>query len=109
MGERDAAWQKPGYDGICNYAQKITSCFGLDGKKRDGVEEEEEEVGVCVCVCFLYCGAGCSNGRSCDLECNSARCADFLSAQGRQPLLPEHVCVDLQVCGQLCQKLPHSG
>uniref|UniRef100_A0A671WV00 Actin binding LIM protein 1a n=1 Tax=Sparus aurata TaxID=8175 RepID=A0A671WV00_SPAAU len=30
MGERDAAWQKPGYDGICNYAQKITSCFGLD-------------------------------------------------------------------------------
>ncbi|XP_036979653.1 actin-binding LIM protein 1a isoform X17 [Acanthopagrus latus] len=30
MGERDAAWQKPGYEGLCNYAQKITSCFGLD-------------------------------------------------------------------------------
>lgn len=34
MGERDAAWQEPGYNGICNYAQKITSCFGLDGKSR---------------------------------------------------------------------------
>ncbi|KAI4903460.1 hypothetical protein NFI96_012235 [Prochilodus magdalenae] len=29
MGERSAA-QKPPYDGLCNYAQKITSCFGLD-------------------------------------------------------------------------------
>lgn len=32
MGERDTAWPEPGYNGICNYAQKITSCFGLDGK-----------------------------------------------------------------------------
>ena len=53
MGERDAAWQKPGYEGLCNYAQKITSCFGLDGKKRDGEEEEEE--GVCV---FLVLWSG---------------------------------------------------
>ncbi|KAJ4949328.1 hypothetical protein JOQ06_020843 [Pogonophryne albipinna] len=30
MGERDTVWQEPGYDGICNYAQRITSCFGLD-------------------------------------------------------------------------------
>lgn len=36
MGERDTAWQEPGYNGICNYAQKITSCFGLDGKSKDG-------------------------------------------------------------------------
>uniref|UniRef100_A0A8C6UE54 Actin binding LIM protein 1a n=1 Tax=Neogobius melanostomus TaxID=47308 RepID=A0A8C6UE54_9GOBI len=35
MGERSTVKEqeqphKPGYDGICNYAQKITSCFGLD-------------------------------------------------------------------------------
>ncbi|KAK2824057.1 hypothetical protein Q5P01_021232 [Channa striata] len=30
MGERNAVKQQPGYDGLCNYAQKITSCFGLD-------------------------------------------------------------------------------
>uniref|UniRef100_A0A3B4CJ44 Actin binding LIM protein 1a n=1 Tax=Pygocentrus nattereri TaxID=42514 RepID=A0A3B4CJ44_PYGNA len=29
MGERSAV-QQPQYDGLCNYAQKITSCFGLD-------------------------------------------------------------------------------
>ena len=32
MGERNTVRQQPGYDGLCNYAQKITSCFGLDGK-----------------------------------------------------------------------------
>lgn len=37
MGEKDTAWQEPGYNGICNYAQKITSCFGLDGKSTGGV------------------------------------------------------------------------
>uniref|UniRef100_A0AAY4C4P4 Actin-binding LIM protein 1-like n=1 Tax=Denticeps clupeoides TaxID=299321 RepID=A0AAY4C4P4_9TELE len=31
MGERSAVRQQhPPYDGLCNYAQKITSCFGLD-------------------------------------------------------------------------------
>ncbi|XP_041866533.1 actin-binding LIM protein 1a isoform X8 [Melanotaenia boesemani] len=30
MGERNTVRQQPGYDGLCNYAQKITSCFGLD-------------------------------------------------------------------------------
>ncbi|KAG7334412.1 hypothetical protein KOW79_002819 [Hemibagrus wyckioides] len=30
MGERSTV-QQPAYDGLCNYAQKITSCFGLDG------------------------------------------------------------------------------
>lgn len=33
MGERNTVRQ-PGYDGLCNYAQKITSCFGLDGKTK---------------------------------------------------------------------------
>lgn len=34
MGEKSAVHQpkQPPYDGLCNYAQKITSCFGLDGK-----------------------------------------------------------------------------
>ncbi|CAB1444825.1 unnamed protein product [Pleuronectes platessa] len=31
MGERNTERNQPGYDGLCNYAQKITSCFGLDG------------------------------------------------------------------------------
>uniref|UniRef100_A0A674MY10 Actin binding LIM protein 1a n=1 Tax=Takifugu rubripes TaxID=31033 RepID=A0A674MY10_TAKRU len=30
MGERSTLGQKPGYNGLCGYAQKITSCFGLD-------------------------------------------------------------------------------
>ncbi|KAK5853741.1 hypothetical protein PBY51_014872 [Eleginops maclovinus] len=41
MGERDTVWQEPGYDGICNYAQRITSCFGLDGKSGSKTEEEK--------------------------------------------------------------------
>lgn len=34
MGERSTLGQKPGYNGLCSYTQKITSCFGLDGKAR---------------------------------------------------------------------------
>ncbi|XP_030235592.1 actin-binding LIM protein 1a isoform X13 [Gadus morhua] len=30
MEERHAVSQQPGYSGLCNYAQHITSCFGLD-------------------------------------------------------------------------------
>ncbi|KAK5611485.1 hypothetical protein CRENBAI_016056 [Crenichthys baileyi] len=33
--------QQPGYDGLCNYAQKITSCFGLDGKAECGKDEAD--------------------------------------------------------------------
>ncbi|KAF3842324.1 hypothetical protein F7725_024275 [Dissostichus mawsoni] len=40
MGERDTVWQEPGYDGICNYAQRITSCFGLDGVDRVRVKRK---------------------------------------------------------------------
>ncbi|TKS85331.1 Actin-binding LIM protein 1 [Collichthys lucidus] len=36
MGERDTVKQEPGYDGLCNYAQKITSCFGLDVEGEQG-------------------------------------------------------------------------
>lgn len=66
MEERDTAWQEPGYDGLCNYAQKITSCFGLDGKAggkqmKSREEEEGRERG-----CFFCCGAGCRNGRGCE-------------------------------------------
>lgn len=39
MGERSTPKQEPGYEGLCNYAQKITSCFGLDGKKEWVVED----------------------------------------------------------------------
>ncbi|KAF6725679.1 hypothetical protein FQA47_022912 [Oryzias melastigma] len=31
MGERSTGREQPGYEGLCNYAQKFTSCFGLDG------------------------------------------------------------------------------
>ncbi|TWW78172.1 hypothetical protein D4764_11G0002930, partial [Takifugu flavidus] len=34
MGERSTLGQKPGYNGLCGYAQKITSCFGLDGRSQ---------------------------------------------------------------------------
>jgi len=39
MGDKSAVQQQkqPPYDGLCNYAQKITSCFGLDGKHRPSV------------------------------------------------------------------------
>lgn len=43
MGERNTMRQQPGYDGLCNYAQKITSCFGLDGKRGGN------KAGGCVC------------------------------------------------------------
>lgn len=40
MGERSTVQQhkQPPYDGgLCNYAQKIGSCFGLDGKREGGL------------------------------------------------------------------------
>lgn len=50
MGERNTVKQEPGYDGLCNYAQKITSCFGLDGKKRGNRWRGEGGGGVSTCV-----------------------------------------------------------
>lgn len=37
MGERNTGREQPGYDGLCNYAQKFTSCFGLDGKMGENI------------------------------------------------------------------------
>lgn len=62
MGERSAV-QQPAYDGLCNYAQKITSCFGLDGKASGKCRERANEsltltstrVYVCVCLsCLVF-------------------------------------------------------
>lgn len=54
MGERNTVRQQPGYDGLCNYAQKITSCFGLDGKRGGGVcyalIRMEKQQRLCECV-----------------------------------------------------------
>ncbi|KAK2922088.1 hypothetical protein Q8A73_001573 [Channa argus] len=36
MEESDTVKEQPGYDGLCNYAQKITSCFGLDAEGEQG-------------------------------------------------------------------------
>uniref|UniRef100_A0A3B4AD99 Uncharacterized protein n=1 Tax=Periophthalmus magnuspinnatus TaxID=409849 RepID=A0A3B4AD99_9GOBI len=56
MGERSTMkpQQKPGYDGICNYAQKITSCFGLDGRTRDSRHSTEKPLIQC-----YKCGQPC--------------------------------------------------
>lgn len=45
MGERNTVRQQPGYDGLCNYAQKITSCFGLDGKRGERWRKKREAGG----------------------------------------------------------------
>lgn len=67
MGERSALGQEPGYNGLCSYTQKITSCFGLDGKARarreDGGVVQGAEItsgniwhvsGVRCCSLFFY-------------------------------------------------------
>jgi len=74
MGERDTVGQELGYDGLCNYAQRITSCFGLDGKiggQTDEEEEKEEGVGGCF---FFLCGAECKAMKMCGVSSD----ADFL-------------------------------
>lgn len=64
MGERSTLGQKPGYNGLCSYTQKITSCFGLDGKARvrkkeggvvQGAEISREISGMHLCgwCCFF--------------------------------------------------------
>lgn len=87
MGERDTVWPKPGYNGLCNYAQKITSCFGLDGKT--GVKWRG-------CVC----GAGCRNNSDCEMFGMYFVCdAHFAVCEASKSCLPERACVDLRVCG----------
>ncbi|XP_062422468.1 actin-binding LIM protein 1a isoform X5 [Pungitius pungitius] len=56
MGEKDAAWQEPGYDGLCNYAQRITSCFGLDVGHAQDTHHHSTEKPLIQCY---KCGEPC--------------------------------------------------
>nr|XP_033956499.1 actin-binding LIM protein 1-like isoform X18 [Pseudochaenichthys georgianus] len=56
MGERDTVWQEPGYDGICNYAQRITSCFGLDVARAQETHHHSSEKPLIQCY---KCGEPC--------------------------------------------------
>ncbi|XP_068581627.1 actin-binding LIM protein 1a isoform X4 [Cebidichthys violaceus] len=56
MGERDTAWQEPGYDGLCNYAQRITSCFGLDVAHAQETHHHSTEKPLIQCY---KCGEPC--------------------------------------------------
>ncbi|XP_026795233.2 actin-binding LIM protein 1a isoform X2 [Pangasianodon hypophthalmus] len=54
MGERSAV-QQPAYDGLCNYAQKITSCFGLDVTHTHDAQPRQEKPSI---QCYK-CGEPC--------------------------------------------------
>ncbi|XP_029305306.1 actin-binding LIM protein 1 isoform X14 [Cottoperca gobio] len=56
MGERDTVWQEPGYDGLCNYAQRITSCFGLDVAHAQDTHHHSTEKPLIQCY---KCGEPC--------------------------------------------------
>uniref|UniRef100_A0A8D3AI90 Actin-binding LIM protein 1 n=1 Tax=Scophthalmus maximus TaxID=52904 RepID=A0A8D3AI90_SCOMX len=56
MGERNTARQQPGYDGLCNYAQKITSCFGLDVAHAQDTHHHSTEKPLIQCY---KCGEPC--------------------------------------------------
>ncbi|XP_029377273.1 actin-binding LIM protein 1a isoform X5 [Echeneis naucrates] len=56
MGERNPAQQQPGYDGLCNYAQKITSCFGLDVAHAQDTHHHPTEKPLIQCY---KCGEPC--------------------------------------------------
>ncbi|XP_047459059.1 actin-binding LIM protein 1a isoform X21 [Mugil cephalus] len=56
MGERNTVRQQPGYDGLCNYAQKITSCFGLDVAHAQDTHHHSAEKPLIQCY---KCGEPC--------------------------------------------------
>uniref|UniRef100_A0A669BRT2 Actin binding LIM protein 1a n=1 Tax=Oreochromis niloticus TaxID=8128 RepID=A0A669BRT2_ORENI len=56
MGERNTVRQQPGYDGLCNYAQKITSCFGLDVAHAQDTRHHSAEKPLIQCY---KCGQPC--------------------------------------------------
>ncbi|XP_026046247.1 actin-binding LIM protein 1a isoform X10 [Astatotilapia calliptera] len=56
MGERNTVRQQPGYDGLCNYAQKITSCFGLDVAHAQDTRHHSTEKPLIQCY---KCGQPC--------------------------------------------------
>ncbi|XP_049457025.1 actin-binding LIM protein 1a isoform X6 [Epinephelus fuscoguttatus] len=58
MGERDPALQEPGYDGLCNYAQKITSCFGLDVAHAQDTQQHHHSTEKPLIQCYK-CGQPC--------------------------------------------------
>uniref|UniRef100_A0A3B5L9J6 Uncharacterized protein n=1 Tax=Xiphophorus couchianus TaxID=32473 RepID=A0A3B5L9J6_9TELE len=47
---------QPGYDGLCNYAQKITSCFGLDVSHTQDTHHHSSEKPLIQCY---KCGEPC--------------------------------------------------
>ncbi|XP_061914581.1 actin-binding LIM protein 1a isoform X5 [Entelurus aequoreus] len=56
MEERNTMMQEPGYDGLCNYAQKITSCFGLDVAHAQETHHRSTEKPLIQC---FKCGQPC--------------------------------------------------
>ncbi|XP_069001188.1 actin-binding LIM protein 1a isoform X1 [Embiotoca jacksoni] len=56
MEERNPVRQQPGYDGLCNYAQKITSCFGLDVAHAQDTQHHSTEKPLIQCY---KCGEPC--------------------------------------------------
>ncbi|XP_076831150.1 actin-binding LIM protein 1a [Brachyhypopomus gauderio] len=54
MGERTSVKQPP-YDGLCNYAQKITSCFGYDAAHPQDVEQHVAKPALLCCTCGQVC------------------------------------------------------
>ncbi|XP_017279803.1 actin-binding LIM protein 1a isoform X12 [Kryptolebias marmoratus] len=49
MEERRALKQEPGYEGLCNYAQRITSCFGLDVAHTQDTHHQSTEKALIQC------------------------------------------------------------
>ncbi|KAM4592222.1 actin-binding LIM protein 1a isoform 6-T7 [Odontesthes bonariensis] len=56
MGEKNTVRQQPGYDGLCNYAQRITSCFGLDVAHAQDTHHHSTEKPLIQCY---KCGEPC--------------------------------------------------
>ncbi|XP_051506712.1 actin-binding LIM protein 1-like isoform X1 [Myxocyprinus asiaticus] len=57
MGDRSAVQQlkQPPYDGLCNYAQKITSCFGLDVAHTQETQHQTEKPLIRCAKCGEVC------------------------------------------------------
>ncbi|XP_026098463.1 actin-binding LIM protein 1-like isoform X15 [Carassius auratus] len=57
MGEKSAVHQQkqPPYDGLCNYAQKITSCFGLDVAHAQEAHQQTEKPLIRCAKCGEVC------------------------------------------------------
>ncbi|XP_036071532.1 actin-binding LIM protein 1a isoform X19 [Oryzias melastigma] len=56
MGERSTGREQPGYEGLCNYAQKFTSCFGLDVAHAQDTHHHSKEKPLIQCH---KCGEPC--------------------------------------------------